>query len=159
MAASGKPQKVYSYLPLIPCLIDLFRNPAIAETLQYRHNYQLKPGTVADVFDGQHYKRLCNTEVTIGGNPIGHKFFSQPTDLALGLSTDGFGPFKRRKHTCWPIIVFLYNFPPQIRTHLGKIFCVGLIPGITAPKDSDSYVLPIVDELLELAKGVPAFFA
>lgn len=95
----------------------------------------------------------------MGGNPIGHKFFSQPTDLALGLSTDGFGPFKRRKHTCWPIIVFLNNFPPELRMHLSKIFCVGLIPGIKAPKDSDSYALPVVEELLELAKGVPAFDA
>jgi hypothetical protein len=159
MTASGKPCKIYTYIPLIPRLVNLFRDPTVAAMLAYRDNYQSKPGVMADIFDGEIYRRLCNTSMTIGGSPIGHRFFSQPTDLALGLSTDGFGPFKRRKHTCWPIIVYLYNFPPEIRTRLGKIFCTGLIPGIKAPKDSDSYLLPVVEELLQLAKGVPAFDA
>jgi hypothetical protein len=157
--ASGKPRQTFSYIPLIPRLVALYRNPAVAKTLQYRHNYKSKPTRIGDVFDSEHYRHLCETDVMIGGNPIGHKFFSQPTDIALSLSTDGFGPFKRRKHTCWPIILFLYNFPPEIRTLLGQIFSLGLIPGPKAPKDYDSYLLPLVEELLKLARGVPAFDA
>ena len=153
----GKPRQNFFYFPLIPRLVNLYRNPAVAETLQYRHNYKSRSGTTADVFDGANYQTLRHTEVVIDGQPVGHKFFSQPTDLALGLSTDGFGPFKRRKHTCWPLVVFIYNFPPEIRTHLAQIFCLGMIPGPKAPKDYDSYLLPVVDELLKLAQGVPAF--
>jgi hypothetical protein len=155
----GKPRKVYSYFHLIPRFVNLFRNANVATLLQYRHDYQKKPGTTADVFDGERYRRLCNTEVTIDGDPIGHNFFSQPTDLALGLSTDGFCPFKRRKQTCWPIIVFLYNLPPEVRTRLSHIFCVGMVPGPKAPKDIDSFLLPFVNELIQLARGVPAFDA
>jgi hypothetical protein len=117
------------------------------------------PGTTADVFNGEHYRNLCKTPVTIGGTPIGHDFSSQPTDIALSLSTDGFGPFKRRKHTCWPLILFVYNLPPEIRCQLASILGLGLIPGPKAPKDFDSYLLPFVEELLKLARGVPAFDA
>jgi hypothetical protein len=155
----GDPRKIYSYISIIPRLVNLYRNPTVADTLQYRHNYKSSPDSIGDVFDGEHYHHLCRTQVTVGGVPVGHKFFSQPTDIALGLSTDGFGPFKRRKHTCWPIILFLYNFPPEIRTHLAKIFYVGLIPGPKAPKDFDSFLLPLVEELIKLARGVPAFDA
>jgi hypothetical protein len=159
LSVSGVTRNIFFYVPLIPRLVNLYQNPEIAETLRYRHNYKSESGIIGDVFDGDHYRRLCKTEVTIDGIPIGHKFFSQPTDIALGLSTDGFGPFKRRKHTCWPIILFIYNFPPEIRTHLVKILSLGLIPGHKAPKDTDSFLLPARDELLKLAKGVPAFDA
>jgi hypothetical protein len=155
----GQARKTFFYIPLIPRLVALYRNPTVAEILQYRHNYKSKLGKTGDVFDGEHYQRLCKTEVTIHGISAGHKFFSQPTDIALGLSTDGFGPFKRRKHTCWPIILFLYNFPPEIRTHLTKIFALGLIPGPKSPKDYDSFLLPALEELLQLMRGIPAFDA
>ena len=156
---SDKPRKLFRYLPLTPRLLALYTNANIAKTLRYRHDYQSQPSTSADVFDGSHYKRLCRTRVTIDGESLGHKFFSQPTDIAIGLSTDGFGPFKRRKQTCWPIITFLYNFPPEIRFKLENIFCLGMIPGPTAPKDYDSFLVPWVEELLKLAQGVPALDA
>jgi hypothetical protein len=46
-------------------------------------------------------------------NPFFH--FSDERDIARGLSTDGFSPFKKRKKTCWPIILFNYNLPPEIQ--------------------------------------------
>jgi hypothetical protein len=75
----------------------------------------------------------------------------------MGASTDGFGPFKHRKKTCWPIIIILYNLPPEIRTWLIYLLCVGVIPGPKAPKDMDSFLFPFVEELLALMRGVPAF--
>jgi hypothetical protein len=114
-------------------------------------------GQTNDIFDGARYKRLCRTNVTIDGETLPHKFFSAPTDLALGASTDGFGPFKRRKKTCWPIIIILYNLPPEIRTWLTYLLCVGVIPGPKAPKDMDSFFWPLVEELLKLMRGVSAF--
>jgi Transposase family tnp2 len=156
---SGKPRKLFQYVPLTPRLLALYGNADVAKTLRYRHEYQSQPRTSADVFDGSHYKQLCRTPVTIDGEKLGHKFFSQPTDIAIGLSTDGFGLFKHRKQTCWPIIVFLYNFPPEIRVQLANIYSLGLIPGPTAPKDFDSFLVPVVEELLKLAQGIPALDA
>jgi Transposase family tnp2 len=129
----------------------------MANDLQYQHDYESWPGIKADIFDSQHYQHLCKTTVMIGGRPLGHKFFSQPTDIALGISTDGFSPFKCRKHTCWPIIAFNYNLPPEICFMLEKIIPIGLILGPVAPKDMASYLVPLIDELLKLMEGVPAF--
>jgi Transposase family tnp2 len=155
----GKPRKLFFCLPIIPCLISLYSNKEVANVLQYRYKYMSKPGTTADVFNSEHYQNLRKKPVTIHRVSLGHNFFSQPNDIALGLSTDGFGPFKRQKHTCWPLILFLYNFPPKIRCTLSSIFGLSLIPGHKALKDYDSYLLPTVDELLELSRGVPAYDA
>jgi hypothetical protein len=154
--ASGSPRKIFQYIPLAPRLCALYADADTARILRYRHDYQPQPGVLADIFDGSHYRSLCQEKVTIEGESLGHKFFSQPTDIAIGLSTDGFGPFKRRKQTCWPMIIFIYNFPPEIRVKLADIFCLGIIPGPKAPKDHDSFLVPFVEELLELARGVPA---
>jgi hypothetical protein len=78
-------------------------------------------------------------------------------DIALGLSNDGFRPFKSRKETCWPLIVFNYDLPPSIRTQLEHILCIGVIPGPNAPKELPTYLEPLIDELEDLARGLPAF--
>lgn len=73
------------------------------------------------------------------------------------MSTDGFAPFCRQKKTCWPLLIYNYNLPPEIRFHLEHILCVGVISGPSKPKDFDSFVWPLVQELLRLALGVQAF--
>src|ERR1700722_12256337 len=155
--SNGQPRNILSYLPLIPRLINYYANEKMANTMQYRHDYHSKPSVTADVFDGENYRNLCKEPVTLDGKPLGHRFFSQPTDIALGLSTDGFGPFKRRKHTCWPIIGFNYNLPLDIRYRLENLIPFGLIPGPKAPKDFDSFLRPLIEELRKLMEGVPAF--
>jgi hypothetical protein len=59
--------------------------------------------------------------------------------------------------TAWPLIIFLYNLPPEIRFHLENILSLGVIPGPKKPKDIDSFLWPFVEEILLLGKGVPAF--
>ncbi|KAJ7142046.1 hypothetical protein C8R43DRAFT_829957, partial [Mycena crocata] len=96
----GKPRKIFSYLPLIPRLVNSFLNQEEIDEIRYRAEYDTAlPGT-ADVFDGMHYRRLCNEFVRVGAERLGHKFFELVTDIALALSTDGVGPFKSRKKTC-----------------------------------------------------------
>ena len=65
-------------------------------------------------------------------------------------------PFKRRKQSCWPLILINYSLPPDIRTHLHNIICVGVVPGPHSPTDLNSFLQPLIDELIELAKGVEA---
>ncbi|KDQ12314.1 hypothetical protein BOTBODRAFT_112976, partial [Botryobasidium botryosum FD-172 SS1] len=95
-----QPRKRFQYLPIIPRLINFFKNVSMIESMQYRSRFQHTPGSYHDVFDGSHYRNLRRVAVTIEDEILAHKFFSLPTDIALGLSTDGFGPFKNRKQTC-----------------------------------------------------------
>ncbi|KAH7325403.1 hypothetical protein B0J17DRAFT_541479, partial [Rhizoctonia solani] len=91
------PRQTFQYLPLIPRLINLYRNPDMAQELRYRSWRQPKPNALTDIFDGRYYRRLLQEFVFLGRERLGHRFFSHTTDIALGLSTDGVGPFKTRK--------------------------------------------------------------
>ena len=84
-------------------------------------------------------------------------FFSDPRDIALGFSTDGFGPFKKRNKTAWPLVMFNYNIPPKERFRKDHLIRLGTIPGPKKPADSDSFLWPVVQELLQLEIGVSAF--
>lgn len=134
-------------------------NAETAKAMQYRaeHNSHQHPDIKTDIFDGSHYKTLREEDVVIDGVKLGHHFFSDDRDIALGLSTDGFAPFKRRKNTAWPLILFNYNLPPDKRFHIDQILALGVIPGPKKPHDIDSFLWPAVCELLELARGVRAF--
>ncbi|KAI0264690.1 hypothetical protein BC834DRAFT_802224, partial [Gloeopeniophorella convolvens] len=100
LGTNNQPRRQFSYLPIIPRLVSFFHNKNLAEKMQYRAKYPSGNGPLEDVFDGAHYRRLRQVHVTIGSETLPHKFFSHPTDIAIGLSTDGFCPFKRRKQTC-----------------------------------------------------------
>ncbi|KAF5366150.1 hypothetical protein D9758_005818 [Tetrapyrgos nigripes] len=74
-----------------------------------------------------------------------------PREVALGLSTDGFAPFKKWSKTAWPIILINYNLPPDVRCHLEHILSLGVIPGPTKPHNWDSFLWPLMEELSQLA--------
>ncbi|QRV96812.1 Transposase family Tnp2 protein [Ceratobasidium sp. AG-Ba] len=148
---------VFQYLPLIPRLVQMYRDPKTAHTLGYRARRQSSPNNFADIFDGAHYKALKQRHVMTEHERFQHCHFLSDTDIALGLTTDGFGPFKTRKQSCWPLLVFNYNLPPSIQYHLDNMLCLGVIPGRNEPKDLDTFLHPLVRELEELARGVAAY--
>ena len=91
-----QPRKRFQYLPIIPRLIALFLDKATAERMNYRHQHNETRDNekVTDVFDGTLYQKLCEQQVTVNGKTLPHRYFSDPRDIALGLSLDGFAPFK-----------------------------------------------------------------
>jgi hypothetical protein len=114
----------------------------------------VEPDVVQDVLDGEAFRTLRTTPVQPGGD---YCFFDNPDDLALGLSTDGFTLFKRRRRghsTAWPILIIIYNLHPRIRTRLENVICLGVIPGPKQCKDLNSFLVPLLEELLRLEEGV-----
>lgn len=154
-----KPRSEFFYIPLIPRLITYLRSFEIARTMQYRSQYKHTDGTYKDIFDGMQYYALCESPITIHGEPINPstKFFQDPRDIALGLSTDGYGVFTRGQAMAWPLIIFNYNLPPQICFHSENILALGVIPGPNKPGDIDSFLVPLANELFQLASSVEAF--
>ena len=152
----GKPCKYFDYLPVIPWLKAMLANSAHVTKMRYRAEYVHEPGVVKDVFDGSHYQSLLNTTVpTDGANPF--FYFSDERNIALGLSTDGFAPFKRHDVTCWPIILFNYNLPPELRFQKKYCIHVATVLGPKKPWDWDSFCWPLVQELIRLELGVKTF--
>ena len=159
---SGRARRTFSYMPLVPRLRALMSNRTYATRLQYRADEHAKarmPGTTTDIFDGLHYRSLLGERVVVGDRKLPHNYFSDDRDIALGFATDGFAPFKKRKHTAWILLIFNYNLPPDQRFQKDNILCVGIIPGPKKPSDTDSFIYPLVRELLELANGVSAYDA
>ncbi|CAE6488550.1 unnamed protein product [Rhizoctonia solani] len=154
--SANSPRRLFRYSPLIPQLRALFQDPEMVEKLGYRVlcDALREYGVIQDVFDSEHYLRLRETLLDPEGN---YHFFDDPRDIALGVSTDGFTLFKRRRRglsTAWPIIIINYNLHPRIRTRLENVLCVGVIPGPKQCKDLNSFLVPLLDELLELESGV-----
>jgi len=159
---NGQPMKTYRYIPLIPQLVAFFLNRELNERMRYRSEGHPKvkaekKGHITDVFDGTHYLGLLQKEATINGHGLGHTYFSDYRDIALGLATDGVNPWRRRKSTFWPILLYNYNLPPTERSHDDNAICIGEVPGPEKPKDMDSFLYPAVQELLKLSVGVKAY--
>ena len=96
--ANGSPRRRFTYIPFIPRLQAAAASDSFAEEMQYRARYEHEAGVVGDVFDGEDYQSLQNSYVTVDGEVLkdssgraqGTKYFEDPRDVALGLSTDGF---------------------------------------------------------------------
>ena len=124
--------------------------------MQYCATRPYIPNTSSDVFDGEYYQQLHSTPVTVHGKPVGPpiNYFEDNRDIALGLSTDGYVIFPNGQATAWPLIVFIYTPPPELRVHAEHILPLGVIPGPNKPAEIDSFLIPLHKELFQLAKGV-----
>ena len=94
------PCQQFWYTPLTPRLQSLFLNQKLADTMDYRANYDLSSSNISYVFDSQHYCSLLSQQVIINNVLQGHQFFSERWDIALGYMTDGFQIFKRQERWC-----------------------------------------------------------
>jgi hypothetical protein len=159
---NGRARHHFSYLPIILRLQELLKNLKTAQMMEYRgKEFKHDPNVVRDVLDGKHYRSLLGRLVTpVGLSELRHKYFEDHRDIALGLSTDGYAPFKNRRKTAWPLIIYNYNLPPETRFLEENVLFLGVIPGPNKPKDFDSFLWPLIEELLVLeGPGVDAWDA
>ncbi len=61
------------------------------------------------------------------------RFFSNPNNLALSLSTDGVPLFKSSKISLWPVFLVILNLPREIRMNAENIILCGLWVGPCKP--------------------------
>jgi hypothetical protein len=153
--SAGKPYRRFMYIPLIPRLRELLGHCIIARHMLYRAQHRHNPDKMTDYQDGSHYRRLRATPVSINGRLLPHHHFSDDRDIALGFSTDGFLLFEKSSKSAWPLIIFNYNLPPELRFLKENVIILGAIPG--KPKDFDSFFWPLFEELLLLEQGVLAW--
>ncbi|KZT59190.1 hypothetical protein CALCODRAFT_537746, partial [Calocera cornea HHB12733] len=97
---NGKPYQQYQYLPLIPQLQAQYANAERAALLSsYRASQYPYTVEVTDIFQGKLYRELRKRRIEVNGEVLLHRYFDSPRDIALGLSTNGFGPFKGPRAT------------------------------------------------------------
>ena len=147
----------------------MYKNKELSKELLYRHEYTTPLADnstthddviqVADIWDGALYKDLRKRHIKINGEELRKRYFEDMHNIALGLTADSFSPWKKQKYTAWPLLLIIYNLQPEIWNHQKNIIALSVIPGPKKPKDIDSFLYPLVEELLNLANGVRAFDA
>jgi hypothetical protein len=85
------------------------------------------------------------------------KLFTQVSDIALGLTGDGvplFKSFNWGKMACFPLMITNFNLPPEERNKAENVLLLGVIPGPSEPKLMNTFLYPLVQELLLLETGI-----
>ncbi|CAH1272595.1 Hypp4890 [Branchiostoma lanceolatum] len=135
----------FPYIPIIPRIRRWMSIPEIAKTIQ-THLPQVHSDNeqMTDIQQSPAWKRFTDR---MGGDT---------RCIAFGLNTDGVDPFNHLhvQYSMWPIMLKVFNFPPEIRDRFEWIMLVGIIPGSDTPSDMNPFMRKLVNELLELEKGV-----
>lgn len=148
------PQKVLRHFPLAPRLKRMFATKEASEEAQW-HKLKRQPSEkeMSHPADGeawQHFDRVYPD------------FAKGARNLRLGLATDGFNPFSEQnsRYNMWPVLVVPYNLPPWACMQESNFMMALLIPGPKSPgKDFDVFLEPLIEDLLELWKGVRTYDA
>jgi hypothetical protein len=148
------PNKVLRHFPVVPRLQRMFASKKLSEQAQW-HKLKRKPvdNELSHPADGEAWKDFDKK----------YDWFAKDArNVRLGLATDGFNPFGKMSasYSMWPVFLIPYNFPPWECMEQSNFMMGLLIPGPTCPgKDMDLFLQPLIDELLDLWKGVPTYDA
>lgn len=146
------PFKVFIYVPLALRLQKQFqvrRRAQILQTYNSTWSNEYCTSNITDWWAGQRFRDLRSQGI-----------LTSNTDIALQLSLDGVGVVsKRGQHTACPVILLNNNIPPIDRFKKKNILLSLIIPGPNKHKDLDSFLHPLIAELLMLATGIQAFDA
>ncbi|XP_074342845.1 uncharacterized protein LOC141680549 [Apium graveolens] len=136
------PRKILRYFPITMILQHLLMAETIAKAMRWHHDRIPVEGELSHPADGDEWKQFDQRF---------QRFSNEIRNVRLGLSTDGFYPFRDKhvkEYTVWPVVVVVYNLPPSMCTKAPYMFMPLLIPGPTDPtKDLHVYLRPLIDEL------------
>ena len=148
------PVKVVRYFPLKPRLQRLFMSSKTASLMRWHVEERTNDGILRHPADSPAWKNFDQN----------HPDFScDCRNVRLGLSSDGFNPFKTKNiaHSTWPVVLCTYNLPPWMCMKQPYLILSTLIDGPHGPGNKiDVYLQPLIDELNELWKdGIDTYDA
>ena len=125
----------------------MLSRPGFLDHCEQWRNRNIPDGILADIYDGRVWKEFkC-----VDGKP----FLDIPYNFAFSVNIDWFQPFKHTTDSVGAIYLSILNLPRTERYKPENIILCGIIPGPSEPKQTiNSYLYPLVQELLKLWKGV-----
>ncbi|KAL4301596.1 hypothetical protein AHAS_Ahas17G0316700 [Arachis hypogaea] len=136
--------KTLRHFSLIPRLQRLFMCSATAKSMRWHDEERRKDEKLRHPADGQSWKDFDNHHTN---------FALDPHNVRLGLSSDGFNPYRTMSisHSTWPVVLMAYNLPPWMSMKHEYFMLSLLIPGPKSPgNDINIYLQPLIEELKEL---------
>ena len=138
------PKKRFKYIPLASRMKRYFETATTSRLLQ-GHSASITSTTteIHDIHHTKTWKKWYSPGGLFGGDVRG---------LSLGLCLDGTNPYAKEKnsYSMWPMLVSILNLPPLLRRSTEFLQLVGIIPGKQEPKNTNTYLQVLVDELKEL---------
>ena len=141
------PKNLYSYYPIKESLVKLYSRPDFHQKCELWRKRNAVPGLYTDIYDGA----VWNDFLQVDGKP----FLSAPYNLCLKLNVDWIQPYDHTQYSMGLIYLVIENLPRSERFKVENIILVGCIPGPREPKrDINTFLSPMVDELLDLWNGI-----
>ena len=145
------PLKVMRHFPIILQLRRIFRSPSISKLMTWhsenRSDQDGGDGLVRHPCDSKAWRNFHDN--------VDPSFGNDSRNVHFALAANGVNPFK----STWLVLLLNYNLPLWLSTKKNFVLMALLIPGrqsVTC-KVFDVYLEPLVEELLQLWEGVPAF--
>ena len=105
--------------------------------------------SLSDIYDGRIWKHFRY-------DSTGSKLLESTYTFAFMLNIDWFQPFLYTTYSVGVVYLSVLNLPRHLRFKRQNIILISIIPGPSEPKhDINSYLRPLVKELLDLWEGVP----
>ena len=82
----------------------------------------------------------------------GSCFGDHPHNIVLSLNLDGFQPYDRGGYSMTPMTLMVLNLPEKLRHKFEMLILDAVIPGRNAPKNYNTYLRVLVDELSSLQR-------
>lgn len=126
---------------------DLLRRFSFVSQLDHWRTRQ-HDDVLRDIYDGQIWKDFMYVQ--------GIPFLAHSYTLALGINIDWFQPYKLTESSVGAVYITILNLPYHLRYKREFVILAGIIPGPNEPKrDVNSFLRPLVGELLDLWQGIP----
>ena len=140
-----KPVSVLRWFPLKDRLQRLFLSSKTASHMKWHAEGRIKDGVLRHPADALAWKEFDSKY---------EDFASDPRNVRLGLSADGFNPFVNItsvSHSMWLVLLIPYNLPPWMSMKQSSFILSLLIPGPRSPSVKiDVYLQPLILELKKL---------
>lgn len=139
-------RKTFYYYGFKAALTYFLRRPGFLNICNSWEKRVMSDSLMHDIIDGRVWIEMFN-ELAMDGR----------TSNLLGflVNIDWFQPFKHISYSVGVVYAVILNLPRDIRYKDDNVIIVGVIPGPSEPKhDINSYLGPMVSELLELYSGL-----
>eukprot|EP00794_Sanderia_malayensis_P000913 gene913-218_t len=146
------PYKIYLFKPPSKWLEEMFQAKKFRNFIQDTHTNYTSDDNLDDICNGKVWKHFqkdpCNK------TPL----LEKKSTIAFLLHVDWVKAFKRGQHSVGTIFLTVLNIPRDKRNLKRWVNLVGIIPGPREPSvDINTYLRPIVDDLLLLYNGVDIY--
>ncbi|CAG8854910.1 42574_t:CDS:2, partial [Gigaspora margarita] len=99
--------------------------------------------TIRDIYDGKLYKEILEEGL-----------LSDNRDIVFSASLDRYQIFEQQRDDCWVILMINNNLLPEIRVKKENLLVVAIIPGPKQPKNFNTFMRPLINELKQLEEGI-----